>query len=188
MKYSRTTIVCILLLTLIPFATYAEGKPVGTGASTTTPADQLKKDRDEIQQRQDAQMREVMKRQAAKVWTRIEATIERMDNIMSRVLTRVEKIKNAGGDTTAAEKNVADAKTSLDSAKASFALLGTSIDAFASSTSQTASSTASGVKNLRTISQSIEKNLQKTQKSLEKAVGSLKGVSLTATSTRAHNQ
>lgn len=117
---------------------------------------------------------------------RFQATIERLTNIMTRVKTRIEKVKNAGGNTTASEKFVADAQLSLDLAKANLASLKvtseTTVTLENASTTRAQAKTA--MENMRKMAKELEKNLQNTRVSLSKAVGSLKGQSqVHATST-----
>jgi hypothetical protein len=102
---------------------------------------------------------------------RIQATIDRVENIMTRIVSRIEKIKDNGGNTTEADKLVDQAKISLDKAKASFVLLKA-----AEPTSSTATSTP--VKDMiamRKQAKDVIKNLIDAHKSLMKVVGVLRG-------------
>ncbi len=138
----------------------------------------------EMQQQRDNAVRTVLKNQATRVGIRVGATIDRLQNIMDRVNSRIEKIKNAGaGNTAGAQKYVADAKTSLDKAKASFESMKNAVNSMTSGANATASSTSEVVKSLKSMEKDVEKNLQSTRTSLSKAIGSLKGLATTTNQT-----
>src|SRR3989344_6534265 len=112
---------------------------------------------------------------------RFQATIERLGGITSKIQSRIEKIKNAGGKTEPAEKFMAEAKVHLDLAKASLVSLKaaaeTEISLEADSTGAAKAKDTLAV--MRKIAKELETHLRETRVALEKAVGSLKGVSTT---------
>ncbi len=114
-----------------------------------------------------------------KMNARFDATVIRLDGIMMRVNSRIEKIKNAGGNTTPAEKFVADATVSLNLAKTGIvnlkAMSTTTVELENATTTMKQAKTS--LIALAKLAKAIEKNLQDTRTSLEKAVGSLKGLS-----------
>jgi hypothetical protein len=107
---------------------------------------------------------------------RFQATIERLGNIMSRVNARIEKIAAVGGDTTVAEKAVADASVLIETAKTGLVSMQTA--GYSTVTLENSSSTRAEAKasldGLVKAAKDLEKNLRDAQSSLEKAVMSLK--------------
>jgi chromosome segregation ATPase len=119
-----------------------------------------------------------------KMNTKFEATIEREESIMAKLSTRIDKIKTAGGNTTEAEKLIADAKTHFDAARTSLATLKTDTEAV---TAQTATDLKKEeLKKLKADADDVQKHLREGHSALEKSLGSLKGLSQmkTATSTK----
>ncbi len=114
-----------------------------------------------------------------KMGARFEATLAREDGLVTRILSRIEKIKTAGGKTDTAEKLVADAKTKIDSAKALLATLKANVDAQVSLAGTTATSTMSkkdvktADQNIRKTTMTLEKGIQSAQMILDKAVKAL---------------
>ena len=147
--------------------------------------------KDKIKDIRENAMKKHLENRFAKMKERFQATIERLDKIMLRVNSRIEKIKNGGGNTTIAEKFVADAKTELDVAKA--LLLGLSITADTTVTLEASATSTTRAKvsleALRKSAKELEAHLKNIHNNLEKAVGSLKGQSqLHATSTMNKNE
>ena len=110
------------------------------------------------------------------------ATIEREETIMAKLVSRIEKIKFAGGNTLEAEKLVAEAKTHLTEARTAFETLkatAVSADTFEKPAKEILTKMKDGVK-------AVEKHLRLAHQFLQKTVGSLKGVSQlrNATSTK----
>ncbi len=133
--------------------------------------------KERMEDRRERIMKEV-KRQFDKMLRRIEATIQREESIMSKLNTRIEKVKTGGGNTTEAEKLTAEAKTHIESAKTDLA----NLKLTASTTAQNLSTTTDTVKKenlekMKGIEKGIEKHLKEAHKMLEKALGSLKGMS-----------
>ena len=141
--------------------------------------------RNQIEERKEETMRVVFSLQTRKVNSRLGATIERLENIASRVSSRIEKIKNAGGDTVEAEKSLAQARESIANAKAELIKLQTSSQVAENSVSST-TPMSKDIKKLRDSAKIVQKYIVSAHKSLEQAVGNLKGRSSTtpnATST-----
>ena len=114
-----------------------------------------------------------------KMGARFEATLAREDGLVTRILSRIEKIKTAGGKTDTAEKIVTDAKAKIDAAKAMLATLKANVDAQVSLVGTIATSTMSkkdvktADQNIRKTTMTLEKNIQSAQMSLDKAVKAL---------------
>lgn len=68
---------------------------------------------------------EVAKRQAANVARVLTATVNRLEKIIDRIESRIEKVKAEGRATLEAEASIEAAEENLADAKASIALLGT---------------------------------------------------------------
>ncbi|MSU45339.1 MAG: hypothetical protein EXS47_01790 [Candidatus Zambryskibacteria bacterium] len=114
-----------------------------------------------------------------KMVERFEATISREESIMAKIVSRIEKIKDLGGQTSEAETLVAEAKLNLTEAGNALAALKVSVSVAA--TEETASSTVSVKKetmnSMKIAGKEIENNLREAHKALQKSVGSLRGVS-----------
>jgi hypothetical protein len=109
---------------------------------------------------------------------RIGATIEREKTLLDRIVSRVAKIKAAGGNVTDAEKAIEEAKTHLANAIKSFEDLKAGINAHADlNTNALSSTTKATLMNLKKVTMTIEKELRATHQLLEKIVGKLRGMS-----------
>lgn len=108
-------------------------------------------------------------------------TIEREEAIMAKIVTRIEKIKLAGGNVVEAEKYVAEAKAHLTDARTAY----TSLKTLATN-ADNATTTKAMITEMKTAGKNVEKHLREAHKSLQKTVGSLRGVSQlkNATSTK----
>ncbi len=146
----------------------------------------IKNEREGLKSDIDAKRLDVAKQIAKKRYdlmlARYKATIQRIENIQTKIVTRIEKIKAAGGKTEVADKLVVEAKTHIAEAKTSYAKLEVAIQAAIEATATTTASTTPKnvkdmTKNLKTLTQEVEKHIQAAHKSLEKALGSLKGLS-----------
>lgn len=100
-------------------------------------------------------------------------TIDREDAIVVKIESRIAKIKTAGGNTTEAEKFVADAKTALTSARTSYETLKTMADT-ADSATTTPKQIMTSMKN---AVKTIDKYLRTAHGLLQKTIGNLRGVS-----------
>ncbi len=112
---------------------------------------------------------------------RFGATIEREESILARIVSRIEKVKTAGGNATKAEKFISDAKMHLDEAKTTLAMLKANAEITAeletNANLKMASTTRDSLANLRKISQELEKHLREAHKALVDAVSNLLGMS-----------
>lgn len=139
-------------------------------------------------------LREIIKnkieKRFGKMFERFQATIDRERVIMTKIQTRIEKIKANGGSTTEAEKLVASAKVHLDEAQKDLDALKIT----ANNDKEIASSTTDKLSketlvSMKKSNQEIEKHLREAHKDLQKTVGVLRGVSQlkNASSTREVN-
>ncbi len=126
-----------------------------------------------------------------KIINRFEATVAREENISLRIISRIEKIKSAGGNTTEAENFVAKAKVSIDAAKTALTSLknasSTAAENIVDSNISTSTAAKNGLKKIRDLALTVEKNLRDAHSALVSAVKSLKGMSSTATTTPKSN-
>ncbi len=122
-----------------------------------------------------------------KLSARYDATIAREATISSKIQSRIEKIKAAGGITTDAEKFVTAANMHFDEAKTAIASLKTTLDSLTTDT--TAGLTKDQMTSIKNGTKEVEKHLKEGHVNLEKALGSLKGLSQArnATSTKEKN-
>jgi hypothetical protein len=117
------------------------------------------------------------------MFRRLQATIEREEGIMARVVTRIDKVKAEGGKTADAEKFVAEAKMHFDEAQTALDNLKLTAQASASlEVSETgaavtppATTTKQTLENLKKSASEVEKHLREGHKALENAVKSLRG-------------
>ncbi len=116
-----------------------------------------------------------------KMTERFEATIEREGKILTRINSRIAKVKTAGGDTTESEKFALEAKLHLDEADSSLTALETSvensIEAQASTTTKIM--TKEMIANLKKSAAEVEKHLRAAHAASVNAVSSLQGMSTT---------
>jgi hypothetical protein len=113
-----------------------------------------------------------------KMFARFQATIDRETAIMSKINSRIAKIKAEGGNTTDAEKYISDAKISLGKAQSALETLKTTAMSdtnIASSTTVTLAKET--LDSMKASGQEIEKNLRTAHQLMQKSVGSLKGLS-----------
>ncbi|HBD24665.1 MAG: hypothetical protein A2566_02985 [Candidatus Zambryskibacteria bacterium RIFOXYD1_FULL_40_13] len=108
-----------------------------------------------------------------KMTKRYLSTIEREEKITSKLVSRIEKIKLNGGNTTEAERLVTEAKTHLRDARVAYEILKTSsIKADSATTTQRET-----MNEMRNSVKVIETHLKEAHKLLQKTVGVLRGVS-----------
>jgi hypothetical protein len=128
-------------------------------------------------------VRKIFRNRFENVIIRFGATIEREQSIMARIVSRIEKVKTAGGDTTKAESFIVSAKASLSEATTTLALLKAKAEVTAQLESdpslRNASTTRDALENLHSLSQKLEKNLRDAHKALIGAVTNLLGMSTT---------
>ena len=108
---------------------------------------------------------------------RIKATIEREEAILARIVSRIEKIKVAGGNTTEAEKAVSDAKAKIAEAKSLLENLKQADGAINIDITSSTTGAKQIIMGLRKIAQNIEKDLREAHKLMMKTVGLLRGMS-----------
>lgn len=147
------------------------------------------KAKSDLQLQKQNEIKNLLIKNGQRVVSRLTATIERLQNISDRIVTRIEKIKATGKNTTTAEKYISDAKISITSARTNLDLLKNTV-ALASNANITASSTIIIVKDLRKMAQNVEKNIQATRVYLVKSLANLKTLSpasVNATSTNSTN-
>ncbi|MBI4155948.1 MAG: hypothetical protein HY507_01810 [Candidatus Zambryskibacteria bacterium] len=145
----------------------------------TEKREKMEEKKSEMAEKRAEKAKEKIENRFEKMNARFRATIERIENIMVRVNARIEKIKNAGGNTAAAEKLAAEAKMHLDLAKASLIKLKETADTTVSleTSLETKTKAKASLISLKTIAKELETHLRESHVMLEKAVGSLKGLS-----------
>ena len=129
---NRKIITFILLLALASIASPAlaeEGKVNIYGRSSTTPVKVRVEERKELEARKASStakrietQRSLAKRKAANTARVLSATVERLEKIIVRLESRIQKVKALGGNTAQTETYVAEAKNHLGLAKGSIAL------------------------------------------------------------------
>lgn len=108
------------------------------------------------------------------VWIRINATIVRLGKIVSKLDTRIAKVKTAGGDTTIAETNSALAKTALTTAKSDV----DAIKAIILSISSTTPPDSIATSTIKADAKDAEMQIKTAQSDIEKALQSLRGLKI----------
>ena len=164
---------------------YAESTEIKNPKPLLAPAMMLKDAKDKIASSTNAsstrekfgeKMEKIIDNRYQKMIDRLEATIERENSIMTRIISRIEKIKSVGGNTSDAEKSVADAKTYLDKAKTALLDLKTGAETVGIQNASSAPKLMKeGMDKMRKASLEIEKNLREVHKLLLKSVSQLRG-------------
>jgi len=141
------------------------------GTSTGTSTDARKEKREEVkgemkEVRQDFRAQEVKMRvrNVTRVFT---ATVERLEKIVTRIESRITKIKAAGGTTTEAEAFVDAAKVNLATVKTDISAIN-SIDLSGSTTTAQAN-----FETIKADAQAGRESLTSARQNLEKALASL---------------
>lgn len=125
-------------------------------------------------QRQES-LRKVAEQRIRKMFERIQATIDREIAIANKILSRAEKVRTNGGNTTEAEKYVSDAKAKFSEAQ-------TMLDSLKNASSTvvaiinpgtTATSTKESLGKIKNIVEDIQTAIREGHKNLEKAVKAL---------------
>lgn len=152
-------------------------------ASSTEKMRELKEKASSTRDKMDQIARKVLRNRFENMLIRFEATIEREESIMSRIVSRIEKVKTDGGNTTKSEefiteakKHLAEAKVTLETLKADAKI---AAELEADPTLRLASTTRSSLINLRKTSQDLSHHLRETHKALVNAVSNLLGMSST---------
>ena len=99
-------------------------------------------------------LRRIAQNKLEKMVRRFESTIQREENIMNRIISRIEKVKSNGGNTADSEKYIT-----------------------------TSTIIKNGLKKLKDMAQNVQKHIRLGHKSLENAVKSLRGASSTRNAT-----
>ncbi len=128
-----------------------------------------------------------LEKRLEKMVERYQATLDRENSILRRVESRIEKVKNTGGNIETASKLALEAKTEIGLATSSLATFKTTIvsidNATTSATSTPGQITKENMKKLKKLSAEVEKHIRLAHKAMVNAVVSLKGASgLNATS------
>jgi len=138
------------------------------GAQTTTPRDQ----------REASMPKARLENRLHLVNTRFQNVISMMESVANRLTSRIEKIKGAGGNTVESERLLAEAKVSLEAAKASLtALTQATTQALNMESSQKKQDLRNTLSNMIQMSKTLKDNLKEARNSLSKAIGSLRGMS-----------
>lgn len=127
-------------------------------------------------------IKEKVENRFKKMTARFQATIEREESMMARIVSRIEKIKTAGGKTEVSEKFISDAKVHLEKAKASLASMLTNTQATATSeinasTTETRKLAKNALISLQKVVKEAEGHIREAHALLVKAVTNLKGMS-----------
>lgn len=114
-----------------------------------------------------------------KMIARFQATIEREELIMAKIVSRIEKIKALGGETKDAESKVEEARINIDEAKDALLTLEQMLELLSGSGSEIVEKTSNkeSWETAREEAKQVEENLREAHKELQKSVGSLKGMS-----------
>lgn len=118
---------------------------------------------------------------------RFEATIAREATITSKIISRIEKVKSAGGNTSEAEKFVSEAQKHFDEAKTSLVTLKNATSSAATLLTDPSVATSTivktGLKKIKDMAQTVEMHIKEGHMNLNKAVKSLRGMSSANAST-----
>lgn len=142
-----------------------------------------KENRDDVKAERKENRADFLKKNFEKIKTRINAGIERLTNVATRVTSRNEKLKADGIDTTASETLVrqasdelAKAKTGMDSIEKIFndAVASVSTSETTSANSATPSVATKPLAKVRGLITEVEKNLRNAKMDLQKAVVGIK--------------
>ncbi len=143
--------------------------------ASTSPKDrgELKGDTEKMRQDIKTAQANIKAVQMAKVvWIRINATIVRLEKLLSKLDSRIAKIKTAGGNTAVAETNSADAKVALTKAQTDVDTVKTIISSISGTTPIDGTATST----IKTASKDAEIQIKTAQSGIEKALKSLQGL------------
>ncbi len=136
---------------------------------------------DRVDNRRDT-LREIAKNRFEKMVKRFEMTIQREKNIMNRIMSRVEKVKSEGGQTSEAEKYLSEAKLNFDEATTALNLLKnatSSPDVLVDASTATSTKVRTALEKLKNMAKEVEKNIREGHQALTQAVKALRGSSST---------
>lgn len=133
----------------------------------------------EIRDEMKTNMRERALGRLTKMTDRLQATIDRENNILARINSRITKVKNAGGNTTVSEKASLDAAWNLNLATTSLASLKSlTVTATANITASSSPEISkSDMTKLRKAASDVEKYIRLAREDMIKAITSLRGAS-----------
>lgn len=165
-------------------------------SSSTKPMGQKMEDRrGEIEQKRaemkndmQGRMANIMQKQGERVIKRLEAALERLNNIAGRIDSRIDKLGEKGVNTTKAKADLVIAKTKIDAAKVKLGAAKTAIIGIMSDTGTAATSTPGAMMSgkitlIKEQVRGVEEALKDAHKALVLVITDLKGKSVTATTT-----
>lgn len=153
-----------------------------------TKKEERKENREERRDDRKESIRDIWKRNLSKMLDRFQATIDRENKILAKIVARIEKVKTAGGNTTESEKFVAEAKIHFGEAQTSLNSLKTLINVelgttTATSTASTTPVTKESLERIRTATKKVKDHIKAGHSAMIRAVVNLKGVSGTRPAT-----
>lgn len=118
-------------------------------------------------------------------------TLSRLDSITNKIISRIEKVKSNGGNTSEAEKYIAEAQKHFSDAKISLTKLesatSTAKELLVDSNTSTSTIIKTGLKKIKDLALSVESDIKAGHKSLNNALKSLRGMSGTNATTTKSN-
>lgn len=191
MKKQYTVVLLLLIMSLVS-PVFAEDGTSGSSASTTPGQVRVKEIRDRLEQRREELKDRIKDRKASTTERRIEvrkavaknrvanvtrlmlATIDRLEKIIVRIESKIEKIKGEGGSTAEAESFVALAKENLADAKVA-------VDTFSAlDLSGSTDTVRENSDTIRAAAAEAKADLRDARSNLVEAVKALKGQSSSA--------
>jgi hypothetical protein len=131
--------------------------------------------REEIKDRMEARIASTsayrLERKFEKIARNYLKEVVRLEQILGRVVTRIEKVKSLGGNTVEAEKYLEEARTNLSEARKTYDVLKT----IATNADSNATTTKEMITSMKTSGKTVENHLRLAHKALQKTVGSLRG-------------
>jgi hypothetical protein len=131
--------------------------------------------REEVKDRMEARVASTsayrLERKFEKIARNYLKEVVRLEQILGRVVTRIEKVKSLGGNTTEAEKYLEEARTNLSEARKTYDVLKT----IATNADNNATTTKEMIDSMKNSGKTVENHLRLAHKALQKTVGSLRG-------------
>jgi hypothetical protein len=128
-----------------------------------------------MSERRIAFQQDIAKRRVENTMRILTATVDRLENILGRINSRIDKVNASGDDTTASEASAAEASQDLTDARTAITSL-KSIDL-------TSDNAKENFEAIRTGAQTVQEEIKSAHKALEEAVSSLKQGNNEATTT-----
>jgi vacuolar-type H+-ATPase subunit D/Vma8 len=153
-------------------------------ASTTQ--GNMQERRDEMKEKMQERKSEILKRHAANMVRQMRAAIGRISKLADRVDSRIAKMKERGADTSAAETNIAIARTKITEASAAVKLAEDAIAGAVVAADVSASSTAPASDPGKAVREALNKAKEAmfaAHKALVEAIKSLKGIRIDVVAT-----